>query len=134
MFPVSSSEPATRTSTRPSENARPLTSVIIPPHTSGSIPAETVIASRAPKAMYAPPRKPATSSLSHDVRAFLAPVSIPALAISGGDLKGMGGAPQCRVTVTGCAGSGSAAVASPRAFRATATSSSAESGPAPTQA
>src|SRR4051794_6574173 len=88
MLPVSSSEPATTTSTSPSVKTAPVISVWTPPHVCGVSPAEATMASRPAKAMYAPARKPATSALSQDRPAFVTPVSTPAAAISGGVLYG----------------------------------------------
>jgi hypothetical protein len=51
MLPVSSSEPATMTSTRPSANTPPVTSVCTPPHSLGSMPADATIASSPANAM-----------------------------------------------------------------------------------
>jgi hypothetical protein len=51
MFPVARSDPAMRTSTRPSVKAVPVNSVGRVPHVRGSRPEETVIATRPPNAM-----------------------------------------------------------------------------------
>ena len=51
MLPVSSSEPATTTSTRPREKRAPVNSVGSVPHVSGFRPEDTVIATRPPNAM-----------------------------------------------------------------------------------
>jgi len=51
MFPVARSEPAMRTRTRPRVKAAPMNSVGSVPQVAGSRPEETVIATRAPKAM-----------------------------------------------------------------------------------
>src|SRR4051812_24715360 len=88
MLPVSSSEPAITTRTRPSAKTVPVTSVTTPPTFSGSSPAETTTASRPPKAMYAPARKPPTSALSQDSLALVVPVVVAATVISGGLLNG----------------------------------------------
>ena len=66
MLPVSSSAPAITTSTRPSAKTEPANSVGSVPHVSGLRPDDTLIATIAPNAMYAPARKPATSALSHE--------------------------------------------------------------------
>ena len=116
-LPVSSSEPAITTRIRPSENTAPANSVGSVPHVSSGIPEVTVIASRPPNAMYAPARKLATSALSHDSFAFVAPVLMPAWVISFGSLNDIYGLPS-----------------SCRAIRATASSSVAELCPAATHA
>src|SRR5215207_5348186 len=84
MLPVSSSEPASTTSTRPRANTEPAKSVGSVPHVSGFNPDETAMATRPPNAMYAPARKPPTSALSQLRPPFLAPDSTAATAIFSG--------------------------------------------------
>src|SRR3954447_20290367 len=84
MLPVARSEPAMSTSTRPRVNAAPMNSVGSVPHVFGSRPEETVIATSAPNAMYAPARNALTSTRFHVRWVFFAPVSTATWAISCG--------------------------------------------------
>jgi hypothetical protein len=87
MLPVSSSDPAITTRIRPRLNTEPAKKVGNVPQIFGSMPAVVVVATSAPNAMYAPARNDATSALSHDRPALVAPVSIPLCVISGGCLN-----------------------------------------------
>src|SRR3954451_796934 len=89
MLPVSSSDPAITHNTRPSANTAPVKSVGSVPQISGFRPDETLIATRPPNAMYAPPRNPATIAFAGDSAAFVAPVCAPATVIARGSMNAM---------------------------------------------
>src|SRR3954447_15624254 len=88
MLPVSSSAPPTTVSTRPSAKTEPVNSVGSVPHVFGSRPDDTLIATRPPKAMYAPARKPATIIFPKVSLLLLSPTSIPAAVLARGSLNG----------------------------------------------
>ncbi len=87
LFPVKSSAPPMTTSIRPVENTAPPMNLVMPIPSLSAVPVMTMVASSAPKPMYAPAKMPRMIICRIGRHAFVLPAFDTASATCSGVLK-----------------------------------------------